>query len=154
MSGMGAALAKTKSEINRREGKDFSKKVNPETGEITYGADYDKDHDWKDSLRSAGLGILQSLAQADPRESLGTMLGRGLGGGIAGGVGGALDRNADEKMGNKIALGNLYQDYAKQLGVQDAELGIAKKKKDIENIDVEENYCEVGSTKCCARWRR
>lgn len=137
MSGMGAALAKTKSEINRREGKDFSKKVNPETGEITYGADYDKDHDWKDSLRSAGLGILQSLAQADPRESLGTMLGRGLGGGISGGVAGALDRNADEKLGNKIALGNLYQDYAKQLGVQDAELGIAKKKKDIENIDVD-----------------
>lgn len=136
-SKLGEKLSKTKSEINRREGKDFSKKVNPETGEITYGADYDKDHDWKDSLRSAGLGILQSLAQADPRESLGTMLGRGLGGGISGGVAGALDRNADEKLGNKIALGNLYQDYAKQLGVQDAELGIAKKKKDIENIDVD-----------------
>ena len=135
LSGLGAALAKTKSEINRREGKDFSKKVNPETGEITYGADYDKDHDWKDSLRSAGLGILQSLAQANPNESLGTMLGRGLGGGIAGGVGGALDRNADEKMGNKIALGNLYQDYAKQLGVQDAELGISKKQKDLEAQD-------------------
>lgn len=136
-SKLGEKLSKTKSEINRREGKDFSKKVNPETGEITYGADYDKDHDWKDSLRSAGLGILQSLAQANPNESLGTMLGRGLGGGISGGVAGALDRNADEKLGNKIALGNLYQDYAKQLGVQDAELGIAKKKKDIENIDVD-----------------
>lgn len=126
MSGMGAALAKTKSEISRREGKDFSKG----------GADYDNDHNIKDALRSFGLGALQSLAQADPsRESLGMMLGRGLGGGIAGGVGGALDRNADEKMGNKIALGNLYQDYAKQLGVQDAELGISKKQKDLENID-------------------
>lgn len=128
LSGLGAALAKTKGEINRREGKDFRKG----------GADYDKDHDFKDVLRSFGLGALQSLAQADPsRESLGMMLGRGLGGGISGGIGGALDRNTDEKMGNKIALGNLYQDYAKQLGVQDAELGIAKKKKDIENIDVD-----------------
>lgn len=128
MSGMGAALAKTKGEINRREGKDFRKG----------GADYDKDHNIKDALRSFGLGALQSLAQADPsKESIGMMLGRGLGGGISGGVAGALDRNADEKLGNKIALGNLYQDYAKQLGVQDAELGIAKKKKDIENIDVD-----------------
>lgn len=126
MSGMGAALAKTKGEINRREGKDFRKG----------GADYDKDHDFKDVLRSFGLGALQSLAQADPsRESLGMMLGRGLGGGISGGIGGALDRNADEKMGNKIALGNLYQDYAKQLGVQDAELGISKKQKDLEAQD-------------------
>ena len=125
---MGAALAKTKSEISRREGKDFSKG----------GADYDNDHNIKDALRSFGLGALQSLAQADPsKESIGMMLGRGLGGGISGGVAGALDRNADEKLGNKIALGNLYQDYAKQLGVQDAELGIAKKKKDIENIDVD-----------------
>lgn len=126
MSGMGAALAKTKSEISRREGKDFRKG----------GADYDKDHDFKDVLRSFGIGALQSLAQADPsRESLGMMLGRGLGGGISGGIGGALDRNADEKMGNKIALGNLYQDYAKQLGVQDAELGISKKQKDLEAQD-------------------
>lgn len=126
MSGMGAALAKTKGEINRREGKDFRKG----------GADYDKDHDFKDVLRSFGIGALQSLAQADPsRESLGMMLGRGLGGGISGGIGGALDRNADEKMGNKIALGNLYQDYAKQLGVQDAELGISKKQKDLEAQD-------------------
>lgn len=125
-SGMGAALAKTKGEITRREGKDFRKG----------GADYDKDHDFKDVLRSFGLGALQSLAQADPsRESLGMMLGRGLGGGISGGIGGALDRNADEKMGNKIALGNLYQDYAKQLGVQDAELGISKKQKDLEAQD-------------------
>lgn len=126
LSGLGAALAKTKGEINRREGKDFRKG----------GADYDKDHDFKDVLRSFGIGALQSLAQADPsRESLGMMLGRGLGGGISGGIGGALDRNADEKMGNKIALGNLYQDYAKQLGVQDAELGISKKQKDLENTD-------------------
>ena len=126
LSGLGAALAKTKGEINRREGKDFRKG----------GADYDKDHDFKDVLRSFGIGALQSLAQADPsRESLGMMLGRGLGGGMSGGIGGALDRNADEKMGNKIALGNLYQDYAKQLGVQDAELGISKKQKDLEAQD-------------------
>lgn len=126
LSGLGAALAKTKGEINRREGKDFRKG----------GADYDKDHDFKDVLRSFGIGALQSLAQADPsRESLGMMLGRGLGGGISGGIGGALDRNTDEKMGNKIALGNLYQDYAKQLGVQDAELGISKKQKDLEAQD-------------------
>lgn len=126
LSGLGAALAKTKGEISRREGKDFRKG----------GADYDKDHDFKDVLRSFGIGALQSLAQADPsRESLGMMLGRGLGGGISGGIGGALDRNTDEKMGNKIALGNLYQDYAKQLGVQDAELGISKKQKDLEAQD-------------------
>lgn len=125
-SRLGEKLSKTKGEINRREGKDFRKG----------GADYDKDHDFKDVLRSFGLGALQSLAQADPsRESLGMMLGRGLGGGISGGIGGALDRNADEKMGNKIALGNLYQDYAKQLGVQDAELGISKKQKDLEAQD-------------------
>lgn len=94
----------TRAEIERREGKDFSKG----------GKDYDKDHDWKDVMRALGIGALQGFANTDPRQSLGAMIGSGLGGGIAGGVAGVFDRNTDEKMGNEISLAREYDKYKRQ----------------------------------------
>lgn len=94
---------KLRDELIRRESKDFSKG----------GADYDKDHDWKDALRSAGLSALQAIASGDPNASIGQQLGRGLGGAIGGGVAGAFDPNADEKIGNQMVLDRDYPKWAR-----------------------------------------
>lgn len=127
-------LDRTRSEIERREGKDFSRG----------GKDYDQDHDWKDMFRALGIGALKGLANADPSQSFGAMLGGGLGGGIAGGIGGALDRNADEKMGNEIALDREYGKYSRQMGRKKLEEESALRdttrryrEKAIENVDVD-----------------
>lgn len=104
---------KLKDEIVRRESKDFSKRRNPETGEVEYGADYDRDHNWKDALRAAGLSALQALASGDPNASIGQQLGRGLGGALGGGISGAFDPNADEKIGNEMVLNRDYPKWAR-----------------------------------------
>ncbi|MDL5055902.1 hypothetical protein [Geitlerinema calcuttense] len=95
-------------EIQRRTGKDLKKG----------GKDADTTHNFKDVLRSFGLGALQSLANADPRQGTASMLGSALGGGIAGGVGGAIDPNTDEKIGNEIALASLTPKYQQQYGLE------------------------------------
>lgn len=119
----------TRAEIERREGKDFSKG----------GKDYDKDHDWKDVMRALGIGALQGFANTDPRQSLGAMLGSGLGGGIAGGVAGAFDRNTDEKMGNEISLAREYDKYKRQFEREqsaiDADQKNRKAEADIANVE-------------------
>lgn len=114
-------IDRLRSEIERRENKDFSKG----------GADYDTDHDWKDVLRAGGLGVAKGLANADPRLPWGTMLGQALGGFGGGAIGGAFDPNADEKLGNELALEQLYPKYEQQFKRTSAEtnqrLGEAEK---------------------------
>lgn len=125
---------KLRDEIIRRESKDFSKG----------GADYDKDHDWKDALRSAGLGALQALSKVDPSQPLGSQIGQALGGAAAGGISGAFDRNTDEKIGNQMALDREYPRWAKAFERESAEtnqrLGEAERNKRMENIDLDNQY--------------
>lgn len=96
----------TLAEIERRQNKDFK------------GKDRDNDHNWKDVLRSAGIGALRSLGNADPRMGWEGMLGAATGGAAGGGVYGAVDRNADEKMGNEMNLERLLGEYQQQYGME------------------------------------
>jgi hypothetical protein len=93
-------------EIERRQGKDFK------------GKDKDTDHNILDVLKSAGLGALQSLASADPRQGWEGMLGSAVGGAGAGVVGGSIDPTTDERIGNEMNLAKLLPQYQQQFGLE------------------------------------
>lgn len=100
------------------------------------GKDYDKDHDWKDILKSVGIQALQGLATAPRNQGVKGMLGAALGGGISGGVAGALDRNADNKMLDKLKIGQLLPQYEAEYGIeQKREQDSRKKRKEEAEID-------------------
>jgi hypothetical protein len=100
--------------IQAVQGRDYSKKKN-EDGTTAYGKDFDHKRNWKDALRGAGLGVLQSLAnyQANPNDPnpLSSMLGRAIGGAGAGGVLGATVDNADNKMFDRLKLAQMMPQY-------------------------------------------
>jgi predicted RNA-binding protein Jag len=100
--------------IQAVQGRDYSKKKN-EDGTTAYGKDFDHKRNWKDALRGAGLGVLQSLAnyQANPNDPnpLSSMLGRAIGGAGAGGVLGATVDNADNKMFDRMKLAQMMPQY-------------------------------------------
>lgn len=91
-------------EMRRRMDKDFSKTKN-EDGTVTYGKDYDKDHNWWDVVKGIGIGFTKG----------------GLGGAIGGGIGAAFDPNYDEKWGNQMQLQGLQKQYAGEMGVRKME---------------------------------
>lgn len=93
-------------DIQRRLNKDFK------------GADRDKDHNWKDALRSAGLAAASALQNARPGEDISTTIGRAIGGGLTGAIGGSVDRNFDEKLGNEMKLKELIPKYQAQYGME------------------------------------
>lgn len=101
--------------------KDYSN-IRNEDGTRSYGKDFDKKRDWKDALRSAGLGILQSLASAPANADLGSMLGRAIGGGAAGGVMGATMDNVDNKMMDQFKLAQLLPQYENAANIDKNEL--------------------------------
>ena len=75
------------------------------------GKDYDKKHDWKDILRSAGLGVLQAVGNADPRGGMAGILGAAIGGGGGGAIAGAFDRNFDNKIQDQAKLARVLPQY-------------------------------------------
>lgn len=93
------------------------------------GKDYDKKHDWKDALRSAGLGALEALANADVRNGVGGMVGAAIGGAGGGAIGGTFDRHFDNKIQDQNKLKQLYPAYERLF---ETEKGIndEKRKKD------------------------
>lgn len=96
--------------IEEIQGRDYSKTKN-EDGTTIYGKNYDRKRNWKDSLRSAGYGLLQSLATAPPTNDLGSLLGRAIGGAGTGAVLGATMDNVDEKMRDRLKLAQLMPQY-------------------------------------------
>ena len=119
----------TWSEIQRREGKQFdATPVLDAQGEpvigpdgkpmMRPGKDNAKTHNWKDVLKSIGLGVLNGADKIGPNDNIGSTLGKLVGGAGFGAGYTALDRNADEKMGNDRALQKLYGDYQRQYGTQ------------------------------------
>ncbi len=107
--------------IQAVQGRDYSKKKN-EDGTTAYGKDFDHKRNWKDALRGAGLGVLQSLAnyQANPNDPnpLSSMLGRAIGGASAGGVLGATVDNADNKMFDRMKLAQMMPQYEQAYGME------------------------------------
>lgn len=79
---------------------------------------YDKKRNWKDALRSAGYGLLQSLASAPPTNDVGALLGRAIGGAGTGAVMGATMDNVDEKMRDQFKLAQLIPQYQNQMAMQ------------------------------------
>lgn len=86
----------TQSEIERRLNKELYKG----------GKDADKDHNWWDVVKSAALGFREG----------------GILGAVYGGVEGAFDPNADERMGNQYALGQLNRTRQMELSYENQEL--------------------------------
>lgn len=103
--------------IEEIQGRDYSKTKN-EDGTTIYGKNYDKKRNWKDALRSAGYGLLQSLASAPPTNDLGSLLGRAIGGAGTGAVLGATMDNVDEKMRDQFKLAQLIPQYQNQMAMQ------------------------------------
>lgn len=87
------------------------------------GKDRDKDHNWKDVLRSIAIGGLQGLGT-------GGGLGAGLGGAIAGGIAGATDRHFDNRWQDALKDNALREQYGT---LQQMEL--AKEKRAQEELD-------------------
>jgi len=79
---------------------------------------YDKKRNWKDALRSAGYGLLQSLASAPPTNDVGALLGRAIGGAGTGAVMGATMDNVDEKMRDQFKLAKLLPQYKEAYGME------------------------------------
>lgn len=104
-----ADLLRTKIDDTQRRLAEGATK-NPD-GTTTYGGKQYRKRNYKDVLKSAGLGVLQSLASAPPTNDLGALLGRAIGGGAAGGVMGATMNNADEKMADRMQLAQLLPQY-------------------------------------------
>lgn len=75
------------------------------------GKDYDKRHDWKDILRSVGLGVLEAVGNADPRNGMAGILGAAIGGGGGGAIAGAFDRNFDNKVQDRAKLAQRLPQY-------------------------------------------
>ena len=98
-------------------GKEYYNRKN-EDGSRTYGKDFDHKRDWKDSLRSAGYGLLQSLATAPPTNDLGSLLGRAIGGAGTGAVLGATMDNVDEKMRDRLKLAQILPQYQQAAEVE------------------------------------
>lgn len=103
--------------IEEIQGRDYSKTKN-EDGTTIYGKNYDRKRNWKDSLRSAGYGLLQSLATAPPTNDLGSLLGRAIGGAGTGAVLGATMDNVDEKMRDRLKLAQLMPQYEQAYGME------------------------------------
>ena len=102
-------------DIQRRLAKGATK--NPD-GTTTYGDKQYRKRNALDVLKSAGLGVLQSLASAPPTNDLGALLGRAIGGGAAGGVMGATMNNADEKMADRMKLAQILPQYQQAYGIE------------------------------------
>lgn len=103
--------------IEEIQGRDYSKTKN-EDGTTIYGKNYDRKRNWKDSLRSAGYGLLQSLATAPPTNDLGSLLGRAIGGAGTGAVLGATMDNVDEKMRDRLKLAQILPQYQQAYGME------------------------------------
>lgn len=103
--------------IEEIQGRDYSKTKN-EDGTTIYGKNYDRKRNWKDALRSAGYGLLQSLASAPPTNDLGSLLGRAIGGAGTGAVLGATMDNVDEKMRDRLKLAQLMPQYEQAYGME------------------------------------
>lgn len=114
--------------IEEIQGRDYSKTKN-EDGTTIYGKNYDRKRNWKDSLRSAGYGLLQSLATAPPTNDLGSLLGRAIGGAGTGAVLGATMDNVDEKMRDRLKLAQLMPQYEQAYGME--------RQKKIDDLQIE-----------------
>ncbi len=135
-----ATAAKIAQIENKRYGfqKDASGNIlRDENGKPRYEKDRDSDHNWWDVVKSAGLGFLNG----------------GIGGAVAGGVQGAFDRNADEKMIDRIKTARLNETYANQVKREDAKLGQDYKRAQIENVyaDNETAAANAATRKVLAR---
>jgi hypothetical protein len=86
-------LQQAEMDVRDTMNKDYSIKTD-ENGNVIRGADRDKTFNWKDVLRSVGLGALKGMATGD--------LGGAIGGAIAGGVRGSIDRNFDNKLQDQM----------------------------------------------------
>lgn len=111
-----ADLLRTKIDDTQRRLAEGATK-NPD-GTTTYGGKQYRKRNYKDVLKSAGLGVLQSLASAPPTNDLGALLGRAIGGGAAGGVMGATMNNADEKMADRMKLAQILPQYQQAYGME------------------------------------
>ena len=100
---------------------------------------YDKKRNWKDALRSAGYGLLQSLASAPPTNDVGALLGRAIGGAGTGAVMGATMDNVDEKMRDQFKLAQLIPQYQNAYGMERQkkadDMAEVYKKAQIRNLD-------------------
>jgi len=94
---------------------------NPD-GTTMYGGKQYRKRNAFDALKSAGLGVLQSLAtaQVNPNDPnpLSSMLGRAIGGAGAGAVMGATMNNVDERMMDKMKLAQLAPQYEQAYGME------------------------------------
>lgn len=133
-------------DIQRRLAKGATK--NPD-GTTTYGDKQYRKRNALDVLKSAGLGVLQSLASAPPTNDLGALLGRAIGGGAAGGVMGATMNNADEKMADRMKLAQILPQYQQAYGIERQK----KADDDLERLRATQirNYNEDNEN---ARWGR
>ena len=133
-------------DIQRRLAKGATK--NPD-GTTTYGDKQYRKRNALDVLKSAGLGVLQSLASAPPTNDLGALLGRAIGGGAAGGVMGATMNNADEKMQDRMKLAQILPQYQQAYGIERQK----KADDDLERLRATQirNYNEDNEN---ARWGR
>ena len=93
-----------------------------EDGTTMYGGKKYRKRNAFDALKSAGLGVLQSLgtAQVNPNDPnpLSSMLGRAIGGAAAGGVMGATMNNVDERMMDKMKIAQLTPQYEQAYGME------------------------------------
>lgn len=94
-------------------------------GTTMYGGKKYRKRNAFDALKSAGLGVLQSLAtaQVNPNDPnpLSSMLGRALGGAGAGAIMGATMNNVDERMMDKMKIAQLVPQY-KQAAQQEEDV--------------------------------
>lgn len=102
-------------DIQRRLAKGATK--NPD-GTTTYGDKQYRKRNALDVLKSAGLGVLQSLATAPPTNDLGSLLGRAIGGAGTGAVLGATMDNVDEKMQDRMKLAQILPQYQQAYGIE------------------------------------
>lgn len=120
---------RTWQQIQRREGKQFDRQpvLDAEGNQVIGidgkpmwrpGKDNAKTHNWKDVLKSIALGALSSARMVGGNDNATSAIGKLLGGALGGGIATTFDRNADEKIGNDMALDKMYGDYGRQYGAE------------------------------------
>lgn len=135
-----ADLLRQKMEVRQKRLAEGATK-NPD-GTTMYGGKQYRKRNAFDALKSAGLGVLQSLAtaQVNPNDPnpLSSMLGRAIGGAGAGAVMGATMNNVDERMMDKMKLAQLAPQYEQAYGMErqkkEDDAKIAYKKANAINI--------------------
>lgn len=111
-----------RSKIDERQKRLAEGATKNEDGTTMYGSKKYRKRNAFDALKSAGLGVLQSLAtaQVNPNDPnpLSSMLGRAIGGAGAGAVMGATMNNVDERMMDKMKIAQLTPQYEQAYGME------------------------------------